>query len=211
MIARPKHTRQTDRHRHRGRHRDHNQEKPRLTAGRGQSAGATHTPHTLPREAIMMASWTGGSHRMPLLPGARTAALLRPAPTILAATRQLSSGGGNGQRRTLRRDRLRGRGQPEKSGKALIEDMGSRNQEMSSLREVIREESSRCKPPQALYSQQGAFRFPAPAQSLAGDEVNLSTSSSGLFSNNKWTRLGAQAQTLRSRWSTAGSTAPRLC
>lgn len=145
----------------------------------------------------MMASWTRGSHRMPLLPGARTAALLRPAPTILAATRQLSSGGGNGQRReTLleKNDRLREASEAnlEKSRKALIEDMGSRNQEMSSLREVIREKVITLhKPPQALYSQQGAFRFPAiQAQSLAGDEVNLSTSSGGLFSNNKWTLLG---------------------
>lgn len=72
-----------------------------------------------------------------------------------------------------------------------IEDVGNRNEDMSALREAVREKMVTLHPPPAaLYSHAQGFRFPGvQTTSLAGDEVALSGSGSGLFAG-RWTLLG---------------------
>lgn len=92
-----------------------------------------------------------------------------------------------------RNDRLREASETKlsESRQRLMDDVATRQQDMTSLREVIREKSVTLHAaPNSLYSQKTAFRFPEmQAESLAGDTVSLSTRGGGFF-DGKWTVLG---------------------
>jgi hypothetical protein len=130
---------------------------------------------------------------------ARPGALARPARSALhlaGPTSRMLATGGPAKRETLleKNERLREASEAnlEKSRQTLISDVGTRNQEMGSLREVIREKAVTLHPPPAaLYSQAKAFRFPElTAQSLLGGDVSISSQGDGLFATGKWTVLG---------------------
>ena len=77
----------------------------------------------------------------------------------------------------------------------LMDDAGARQQDMSSLREVIRDSLTLHSPPKSMYSQSNAFRFPSMSTvSLTGDEVELKKD--GLFSEDQWTLLGLSGNQL---------------
>lgn len=77
----------------------------------------------------------------------------------------------------------------ETSRQKLMDDASQRNEDLGALREVMREKTVTLHPPpDALYGQSSAFRFPDfQATSLANETVQLSPA--GLFGG-QWTLLG---------------------
>jgi len=133
-----------------------------------------------------------------------------PGGAVVTIARPLSSSTG---RETLWEKNARLREASEKklvdSRQRLIDDVGNRHEDMSALREAVREKMVTLHPPPAtLYSHAQGFLFPAMRTvSLTGGEVTLSGCGSGLFAG-RWTLLGcagsAFAQPMVDAWLRAG-------